>query len=82
MLDAFPKHIDDPAFGNLTLKPGKELISLGTIICDSELLDDFRLSLLKEGKELGEVDCVITVVVFRATFDIGKAAVDGGFVVD
>jgi len=82
MLDTFPQHIDDPAFGNLALEPGKELIPLRTFIADAELFHNFRLGILKECKELYKIDRVIPVIVFWAPLNIGEAAIDRWFIMD
>ena len=76
VLHALPQHVDGPALGDLPLQPSQELAPGRAILSEAQRRGSDRLSGVEEGRELGQVDAVLAVVVVRVAAYPAEA-VDG-----
>ena len=65
MLEAAAQDIDDPALGDLALKPGEEFLPAGGVLVEIERDDEQRLGCRDKRPELDEIDRPAAVVVVR-----------------
>ncbi len=73
VLEPVAQHVDRAALGDLALEPRQELAPRGPVLAEVERLGDLGLRLAQEGRELGEVDAIIAVVVVRIAADPAPA---------
>ena len=63
VLDAVAQHVDGAAPGDLALQAGQELAPGRPVLVEGEGLGHLGLGLAQEGRELGQVQAVLAVVV-------------------
>jgi hypothetical protein len=63
VLDPMAQHGNGPALRNLSLQPSKKLAAHRAVLVELEGRGRLRLRFAEEGRELGEVDAVLAVVV-------------------
>ena len=63
VLDAAAQHVDGAALGDLSLQPGEELAPGGAVLGERQRFGGLGPGRAQEGRELGEVDAVLAVVV-------------------
>ena len=76
--DAVAQHVDGAALGNLSLQPREKLAPRRSVLGERERFGRLGLGCAQEGRELGEVNAVLTVVVVRIAAGPAHAAVTGG----
>ena len=73
VLDPLAQHVDGPALADLALQAGEELAPGRTFPVESERFGHLGLGFLQEGRELGEIDAVLAVVVLLPPAGPGRA---------
>ena len=76
--DAAAQHVDGAAPGDLSLQPGEELAPGGAILGERQRFGGLGPGRTQEGRELGEVDAVLAVVVVGVPAAPADAAIAGG----
>ena len=66
MFDALTQDIDHAPLGDFSLKSCQELQPRRTVTGESQLLVDFWLGSAKKAQQLGQIHCMVTVVVLRS----------------
>ena len=73
VLEPVAQDVDGAALGDLALQPRQELAPSGAVLAEVERLADVGLGRAQEGRELGEIDAVLAVVVARIAADPARA---------
>src|SRR6266702_1193040 len=70
MLNAVAKHINYAAFGNLALQAMEKLLSPRTIFRETERFDYLGLSDLQKVQQLGQIHCMVKVIIISIARDV------------
>ena len=79
VVDPVPEHVDGAAARDLAVEAGEELTPGGAVQVEVEQLGGFGLGCAEEGREVGEVDAELAVVVFGVAWEPSDAVARGTF---